>query len=370
MAGLDLTFPRDLVAMAGRDAGLSLLVVVAATLVSVALNVRLAALFPDEGPLGYLPRLLGRLPGRAVELMVWCFYLALAAWALRNIVEVIHTLFLPNTPTFALGVALILTVLGIVRHDIGPVARTVEIVMIASLGVVMTVTLLRLPSLTESWATVPGPVLHPDRALRAALAAYYVLVGSQVLLKLYPHVRVADYARLRNLALGAVGVQCAALAIMFVVTQGSLGPGAVASLVWPSVTTLRLVVLQGFFINRLGLMAMMSWSGLSVSFLLIRVWDAATEVTGMVGLPRGRTNWTLPPLGALLLVLAFLPADSYTLGTLATRILSPVAVAVTIVLPAALLLVARLGHFWHAPYGPSCPHPPLPGQDPDPAPVP
>lgn len=369
VAGLDLTFPRDMVDVAGRDAGLSLLVIGAATLVSVVLNVRLAALFPDQGPLDYLPRILGRPLGRTVQLFVWLFYLALAAWALRNIVEVIHTLFLPNTPTSALAIGLVLTVLSIVRHDIGPLARTVQVIMLVSLSVVLAVTLFRLPSLAEAWATVPGPVVHLDRVLQGARDAYYVLVGSQVMLKLYPHVRAHGHRRVRSLALTAVGAQGIALAILFVVTEGSLGPGATTALVWPSVTTLRLVVLQGFFVNRLGLLAMMSWSGLSVSFLLIRVWDAATEITGALGLPRGNYTWTLPLLGAALLWLAFFPRDTYSLTLLAIHLLSPAAILITLVLPALLLLVARMRHLWHPPYGPASAHPPVPGPDVDPAPA-
>jgi spore germination protein KB len=112
-------------------------------LVMCALN----RIYPEETLIQYINRIIGRIPGKAIALLVLVFYLHVTGVIIKEYAEFISGIFLTRTPLIVIISSLTLVCAFAVRSGIEVVARLSELIVPIIIFIVMILIILLLPDL-------------------------------------------------------------------------------------------------------------------------------------------------------------------------------------------------------------------------------
>lgn len=187
--------------------------------------------------------------------------------------------------------------------------------------------------------------MHSDTILLAVQAGLWQVVGVQVVLQLYPNVRAATLGSVRRVTYWALGLVALKYTVDYIETVGTFGPKLTAEFLWPVVAVWRLIVLPGFFIDRIGLFALIAWSGLVFSFITMRLWTLAHCVQDLLGQPDHSFVLWVAPMAILCIYGAYTPLfgpDAVSGWVL--NYLDPWSWVIFLGWPASSLILAALRH--------------------------
>ena len=275
-------FPRELVEYGHADAGWSFLLLVGAALGFLWLDLQVAQLSGDGSIVRALNTLLTPWGAYPLQVVRWLVHLFLALSALANFGLVMRTFFLPGTPVWAIEMAMLATAGYLAWYGLNVMGRTLEAGFLPTLIASVGIGVLVVPQIKFSWAILP--VLH--FAVRPILSgtyhSAYIFMGVEVVAQVYPHVRPAQRALATRYAFGMVLATAAFFAFGYSVVMGTEGPYMLVQIQWPPVSALRLANIQGFFINKLGLLVVVLWGLFVLGFLGIRLWCLSDNLTALV----------------------------------------------------------------------------------------
>lgn len=277
-------FPRPAVVMAGREALWSLWL--AASLIAglMVLMFRASAATPDQSILTTATSLMGRPVGMALALFTIAYHLLLAITASLVFSLVLVNVFLPNTPLWAVNAGLVLTGLYVAWNGVLSVARTIEatyspVVVLSLLALAVSVGFIHHPSLL-----LPPSHLEVIPILRGVWLQLLLFIGFQVSLNAYPYVRASDRPSAKRYALYGLVAVTIFLTLAYEIAIATLGPSYLVIQRWPLVSLLRLIALENFFVNKLGLLIVVLWTVLIVLFMAVRLWCLGEDVQALLGL--------------------------------------------------------------------------------------
>lgn len=271
-------FPRELLYYAGPDALYGFLMDCVAAYGGLWLWFQVNGIRPGEQLSGFAGKLVTPFLAWPIWLLTVAIHLVLLMGVLANFGFVMTTFFLPDTPTWVIGASACLTGMYVAWFDTPVLGRTAEVVFIPTFILSLILGVLVLTKATSGYALLPSPDLHLSPILSAAYHSFYIFWGYEVTVTLYPFVRRADQATARRYAFLAMLGTFGFFLFGYAITLGIQGPYLMIVSQWPAVSSLRLVDVSAFVINKLGLLVVVLWGLFVVSFASVRVWCLAHDV--------------------------------------------------------------------------------------------
>jgi spore germination protein len=116
--------------------------------------------------------------------------------------------------------------------------------------------------------------------LHGAYREFFIFIGFEVSVTLYPFVAPSQQRRAEKFALGGLAAMLAILTVMYETIMGTFGPSYIPYIRWPMVSLMRIVRISGFFVDKWGSLVVALWTIAVLGFLAVRLWclahDAAT----------------------------------------------------------------------------------------------
>ncbi len=280
------TFPRELVMKGGFDAYYGLLLAWALGLAAAWMSVRWGQLFPGLSAIGSFKIALGWL-AYPVLLAEIAFTLAFVGFAARNFLDLLKSVFFPVTPEVVLIVALLGLSAYQAQQGIFGIARSAEIVLGLAVLVTLAIYSFALTKVYPPFIVIHAPHLLP--VVESGFATFYLFLNVHVLLMVTPFVK--------RLNLGPRAVFLAFVVLLgiaylvLVNCVGSFGFIGVLRVAYPPASVLRLLRVEGFLIERLGILVLVGNIVLVYINLALNLWAMTTATIELTGLPRAGRPW-------------------------------------------------------------------------------
>ena len=341
-AGL-FEFPRAIVTYAGPEAAWSFLVECGAALFGLWLWFQVNHLYPDEQVGGFVSRIVTPFLGWPLRAFTIMTHTLLAVWVTANFGLVMITFFLPDTPLWALEALTVLVALYMAWIDTRVLGRTIQVLFLPTGILSVLLALLLLPRLTQMWAVAPTVDVHLATIAYAAYKGYYLFWGYEVTVTLYPFVAHSARRQAERYAYIAMVMAAAFFAFGYVLVMGAGGPYLVMAAQWPGVSTMRLITLTSFLINKLGLFVVMLWSLFVFIFVAMRLWCLGQDLRPALNLTSIQSyRWMLVGACAATLGVSQLFTNITVLNGFFNHWVTPAMVVFNFGVPPVLLLGAAI----------------------------
>lgn len=275
-------FPRELVAAAGPNAPYAFGLECAGALFGLWMWFRVNRIHPSR-PLSFAKDLLTPWLAAPTLLMTLLVHIALAVVVVSDFAFVLHSFFLTETPIFALQASLVAVAVYVAWFDVPALARTVQFIYLLATALSLLIGLLLLPHMTSLYAVVPSPDIAVAPVLLGAYKGSYLFWGYELTVTLYPLLRPQDRAKAERYAYLAMAATFVFFALGYILTMGVSGPQLLVNSIWPGVSTMRLVNIGSFLINKLGLLLVVFWGIFVLTFTAARLWCLAYDVSPLFG---------------------------------------------------------------------------------------
>lgn len=331
-----LTLPARLAGLAGSDAWLATTAGAVVALVGALVMIALALHFPRQNLIQYLPSLAGKGLGVALGLAYIVFWLLQAANLVRTFAEAVKQFLLPATPLEIIIIYMLLVVIYLVQVGIQPIARVSEILVPL---VVLSILLVILPALQDLQLSNLLPVLAdgPAPVLKGGLLVAGSFQGMAAALMLVPFLRPPQKAP--RAVITGVGLAALFYILQILLALGVFGSETARTLIWGTVSLAKTVRIPAGFVERFDILFVGFWVAVAFASLGINYYLASLGLASLMGF-RDHRAWVYPLL-PLVYFVAMLPRNlAQVLG--AEGRLALLAVVFLYILPASLLLLARL----------------------------
>lgn len=319
-------FPRALVTVSGNDAWWGFLVDWGMAYGGVWLLLTVAQVAPRETLFGMARRIMP-------DFVYWIFgfvdtmlHLLLPVIAVGQFAYVISTFFLPQSPTWMIESALLITAVLVSWWELPAMARSSEMLFIPTMIISVTLLMLLMPHISDSYAMFPSWDFRLVSIGRGAVSVFYIFIGFEVIPILWPFLRVEDQAGARRCTYVAVTLAGIFYAVVMAVTLGVEDPWYLVHLEWPGVSALRLIDVEGLIIDKLGLLIVVFWGIVSLLFISVRLWAITHVILPMI---RRRTmHWyqgTIIVLAIIIFGLVRLVPNIEVIDTLTRLLVPPIA---------------------------------------------
>lgn len=276
-------FPRTIVTFAGGNAAWSYLVECGMALGGLWLWFQVNHLYPNESLASFAQKVVSPVLGWPLLLFSLAVHTLLAVWVTVNFGLVMITFFLPDAPLWSLEAAAVLVALYLAWIDTRVLGRTIQLLYIPTAILSVALGLLLIPRLTQTWALIPSTDFHLAAIGLAAYKGYYLFWGYEVTSTLYPFVQASARPQAERYAYRAMILTFAFFGIGYLLIMAGEGPYLLRLSQWPGVSTMRLITLTSFIINKLGLFVVMLWSLFVFVFLAMRLWCLGQDVQPALG---------------------------------------------------------------------------------------
>lgn len=276
-------FPRNMVSSAGSDALYSFLLASAGAFLALWLHFAMARFFPGLKFARISEIALG--PAKWLMLIYAVgLHVALAVVALANFSLVLQTFFLDRTPIWAITIASLVAITSVGSTGTVGVARTLEFFFLPALIFSVAMAGLMLPRMRSSYTLLPSAHLALLPILSGTYHGIYVFIGMEAVNLLLPWVKPSQQAEAERLAYWAIATACAFFLVGFLITLGNTGPGLMHHLFWPPVKVMRVISMNSFLINKLGLVVVLIWGIFVIGYVTVREWALTELVRSCLGL--------------------------------------------------------------------------------------
>lgn len=336
-------FPLELVKDGGPDALYSLILEILAAFGGLWLLFRANRIQPGETMTGFSHQVLHPMIRWPISVITIAIHSALGACLVSNFGFVITAFFLPDTPDWVIRLTLVATCLYMVWFDTPSLARTVQILLPMTMLLTLLMGLLLVPKMTSGYAVIPSASIHVLPILYAAYRDFYVFLGFEVSVTLYPYIRPPERALGEKYTFLAMGVVGAWFIIGYALVLGVEGPYFMVHLLWPPVSAMRLINVSGFIINKLGLLVIVMWGVFTLLFIAVRIWCVGHDVMPLFRLTSRTAYRLLAGGGAVVIYLgaSLFPTVHALVQWFATYLL-PTAIAYIFLVPLIVMLGAWL----------------------------
>jgi len=329
--------PAAVARAAGQDAWLSeLLFCMPAGLLVAAVCVFLARHFPEEPLPFYLPRLVGKLPGKLLAAAYAVVFTHLTAVIISETAQFIHTAFFNLTPLLfleiiAAGAALYGTCLGI-----EVIARQAELVFVLFLFSMLLLIALVIPDFKISnFLPVAENGILPIIKGAPVCCAWRGEIF--LILMLYPYLenRQEDM----KLAISAVVFSTFVSIVFIVITLGVFGGPFTAQQTFPILELARYIQLA-VIIERLEILIVIIWVAGAIVKLAVFYHAACISAASVIGHQKSSRFFIIPAGIATAIIAEVLYPSHFKLTSFLNQAWPPYALVTELLLPLGLLIIA------------------------------
>ncbi|WP_128660023.1 GerAB/ArcD/ProY family transporter [Paenibacillus sp. 598K] len=252
-----LTMPRSVSqAMHTPDSWLAILLSGLLILPIVWLMTRLSQYYPGLTVFQYAGRIVGKVPGTVMGLMLIVFFLTIAGFEIRILAEVTLFFLLEGTPIYAIILPFIWVGTYLVSGGIQAIARVHQVVfpitvlvLLVSFGV--SLRLFDIDHLRPVLGNGLGPVWDGVKA------SILIFSGCEVVLIIVGFADKPKHA-VRTMLAG-ISIPSVLYLLTIIVVVGGMSVNTVITSTWPTLDLVRSFEITGFFIERLEFPLMVIW---------------------------------------------------------------------------------------------------------------
>ena len=275
-------FPRELVTSAGRDGIWAFWLEGGLTYLLMRLIFALNRILPNETLGEFAPKILSKPLGIILGIYTALYHLALGASAAVLFGYVLSNIFLPDTPVWAIIASMVLTATYMASLGISSLARTLQagyipMAILTFLTLILALSVIRHPVLL-----LPPVNIRAIPILQGAYREYFLFIGFEVTVTLYPFTRNTDRRQGERFAYWGLALIMIAGTILYEGIMATFGPAFIPLLRWPVVSIMRVLSLSGFFVSKWGMLVVVLWTIAVVSFIAIRLWCLAHDLIALV----------------------------------------------------------------------------------------
>lgn len=336
-------FPGPLVQAAGRAAVWGLWLDGLLAFMLMRLVFRMDRLVPNDTLSAFASKLLSKPLGVVVGLATTVYHLMLVCVAVVVFSGVLHNVFLPKTPMWALNALLTLTATYVCWAGATALARTLQasyvpVALLTLLSLVIALSSVQHPSLF-----LPGQDIPLLGLASGAYHQFFIFIGFEVSVTLYPYVSDKDRKKAEQYSYWALAGVMMILTLQYEIVMAVFGPQVIDTLRWPLVSTYRIISLNGFYISKVGTLAIVFWSIVIVAFAAVRLWCLSHDFQALsLMLVSLRYRTSLLIMTALAIIGEALLSGALTSDVWIYRYMVPVGLAYLVLIPLAVLTAARL----------------------------
>lgn len=335
-------FPRPLIAHAGLSGLWGLFVDAAVAFGFLKLIFVMARIVPDETLSAYASKLLSKPGGYIAGLYTVIFHLVLAIAAVVVFASVMHNVFLPKTPLWALEALLIVTAGYMAGGGVLALARTLEATYIPVL-VLTSLSVAALLSVQHPELYVPSRDVALVPILSGAYHQFFIFIGAEVVVTLSPFIKEHDRKKAERYSYYALIGMTMLLAIQYEMVLGAFGPEVITKMRWPVVSAYRIIAVSGFYIAKVGTLLVVLWSIVIVAFSAVRLWCVAHDFQAFFLPLKGLSyRMSLVIVAALAGLGCFAIPSSKIVGILIEQYLIPLGLIYLIAIPTTVIVAAKL----------------------------
>ncbi|CAM4428431.1 GerAB/ArcD/ProY family transporter [Paenibacillus typhae] len=252
-----LTLPRGVSeAVKTPDSWLSVTLGGIIVMAVVTLMVKISQQFPGKTIFQYAGRIVGRVPGAVLCLLLVLYFLILAGFEIRSLAEVTLFFLLEGTPIWAIVLPFIWAGTYLVYGGINSIARVFQIVFPISIMILMICYALsfRLFDIDNLRPVLGNGIMPVIRGLKSTVLVYS---GCEVILTLVAFMQKPGQA-VKTMLIG-IGIPVGLYLLTVVMVIGGLSIDSVITSTWPTIDLIRSFEISGFLFERMEFPLMVIW---------------------------------------------------------------------------------------------------------------
>lgn len=244
-----LLLPRDITAVAGTGAWLSVLIGGLISIILLLLIINLGLRFPEETVMEYGERLTNKWIGGLLGIIFSTYWLFITGLIIRIFSLLLVSSVLFRTPLEVIVIAMLLTVLYLSRSDLQIVGRVNEIYFVFVIVPIMyalflglrEINVLRILPLTGGQGIMP--------ILKGGARSFFSFLGFEIVGLFLPSLTTQKLAY--NYGLKGIITPLIAYVITMIVSIGVFGVEELQTLVWPTLELIMVTPFPGLLLERL-----------------------------------------------------------------------------------------------------------------------
>lgn len=293
-------FPRELVSGAGPDSLYGLMLELAWGLGVLWLWFRVNRLRPNQSAF-YLPKVLAW-PAAIITLAV---HLTLAFTALANFGFIMQDFFLPGTPIWAIDAVTLGVAVYMASYGLAPLVRTLGVSYLLPIFFSAMMGFVLWGHVHDMYAWLPSSHIYLMPTLTGAYRNAYIFFGLEITANSYQFIRPGERRKAERYGYWAVVGTFLFLTYGYLLAMGVEGPFFLMHIQWPLVSLNRLVSISGLLINKLGLLVVVFWGLILLSFASLRIWCIVHDVMPFIKIRNlSAYRWAVVIVGAVIWMMA------------------------------------------------------------------
>ena len=328
-----LSLPRQIAAISGQDAWLSILLGASFWIFSLFIFSTLGSKFPNQTIIEYSQVILGPLLGRLVGLSYLIYSLLITAISARVFVMIITTYILPKTPIFINLTLIIFTCLYLISKGLKTLARLDEFLFFA----LAPAYLVMIPTIFKSnwWFFTPVLGTSFKEIGQGSLNTTYSFLGPEILLLIFPYIK--EKKEVFKSSLIGLGIITSTYLYIIIITLGYFGSETVFYILWPTINLLKAIKIP--FFGRLEFFLIGLWIAIAFTSIASFYYIASYSCTQLFALQNKMYSSLL--LLPLIYYLFFIPENIVEVYDY-TEIISKLGTVLIFIIPPSLLLITKL----------------------------
>lgn len=334
-------FPRQLVAAAGRDGIWALWIDGLVTFLLMKLSFKMSKLVPSQTFVQFSGDLASKPLGIFLALIRIVYHFVLAVIITVLFTSFMGNDFLPGTPSWALSGILIVGAVYMAWFGTTALARTLEVGYIPMVALT-TLTLALAMSVVKYPLLLAPPVnIQVIPILQAAYHEFFIFIGFEVSMTLYPFVAEKEQKRAEFFAIGGLAVMIIILTIMYEACIATFGPSYIPYIRWPIIALLRIIEVSGFFVDKWGSLVVALWTIAVLGFLAVRLWCVVHDIAAIFFVHSVRAyHYLLLPCAVTVYIMAAMIPNAVLTEVFMQKVLLPTALLYQTIVPIFLLAVS------------------------------
>ncbi len=336
-------FPRELVTSAGRDGIWGLWLDGLVTFALMGLSFTMSRMVPNETFGQFSSQLLSKPVGVVLGLVTIAYHLLLAVVMVVEFTSLFDNDFLSGTPAWVIMGSLMIASLYMAWFGAATLARVLQagyipMVVLSVLTLALAGTVIKHPVLL-----VPPVNIQLLPLLEGSYRQYFIFIGFEVSITLYPFIRNEDRRLGELYAYGGLASMIGILTVMYEVSIATFGPAYIPLMRWPMVTLMRLVEISGFFIDKWGSLVIVLWTVAVLGFMAVRLWCTAHDLAALFFIRSvGSYRYLLLPVTVVVWIVAILVPNAAISDYITQQYLVPIGLVYLGTIPLLTITVGLL----------------------------
>ncbi len=252
-----LVLPRTITATAGTGAWIAVLIGGFLSLIVMLIIIRLGLRFPEETMMEYGTHITNKWIGKGIGFIFCTYWLILAALVIRVFSSMLVSAVMIETPIEVIIIAMLLTVVYFIRHDIQVIGRVNELYFIFIIipilfGILLSireVNPIRLLPLTG------GKGFYS--ILTAGIGSFFSFLGFEIIVMLIPSITTQKLTY--NYSIKGLLSPLVVYMTIVLLAVGIFGIEELQNLTWPTLELIKVTPFPGLILERLEVVFISFW---------------------------------------------------------------------------------------------------------------